>query len=83
MTTPPPGPLSRTDILEMLAPMGGPGSHEPNETIDSMELAWLVAQVETRYGVSLPLEDDELARMSTVDGAVDVLRSVLGGAVHG
>jgi hypothetical protein len=70
----------RQDILDMLAPLGGRSAHEPTESIDSMELAWLVQQVETRYHVSLPLADDELARMSTIDGAVDVLRTLLTGA---
>ena len=80
MTTTPP---DRQDILDMLAPLGGRSTLDASETIDSMELAWLVQQVETRYRVSLPLGDDELAQMSTVDGAVGVLRDVLGGAVHG
>jgi hypothetical protein len=79
MTTPP----DRQDILDMLAPLRGSAAFDSGETIDSMELAWLVQQVETRYRTSLPLGDDELARMSSVDGAVDVLRGVLGGAVHG
>ncbi len=79
MATPP----DRQDILDMLAPLGGRSTHDTSETIDSMELAWLVQQVETRYRVSLPLDDDDLAAMSTVDGAVDVLHGVLGGAVHG
>ena len=69
----------RQDIIDMLAPLGGRGTYDPGETIDSMELAWLVQQVETRYHVSLPLDDDELARMSTIDGAVDVLRDALAG----
>jgi hypothetical protein len=71
---------TRQDILDMLAPLGGHDLHDESGTIDSMELAWLVQQVETRYRVSLPLGDEELAAMSTVDGAVDVLREVLGGS---
>lgn len=43
------------------------------EQIDSLELAWLIHQVEQRYAVTLELDDDALARMSTVSGAVSVL----------
>ncbi len=66
----------------MIAPLGGRGNAETSESIDSMELAWLVQQVEQRYQVTLPLSDDELDRMSTIDGAVGVLHDVLGGAMH-
>jgi hypothetical protein len=47
------------------------------ERIDSMELAWLVHQVEQRYHVRLDLNDGQLGRMQTVSGAVDVLREVI------
>jgi hypothetical protein len=45
------------------------------EAIDSLELAWLIHQVEQRYG-ELDIDDDAIARMSTVTGAVDVLRDL-------
>jgi hypothetical protein len=45
------------------------------ERIDSMELAWLVHQVEQRYGVELG--DDHLDRIKTIDDAVAVLAEVL------
>ncbi|WP_433162323.1 acyl carrier protein [Kribbella sp. CA-247076] len=69
-TPPPPG---RDDIITWLAGLGErpPGA----ERIDSMELAWLVHQVEQRYGVELA--DDQLERMTTVDDAVAVLAEVL------
>ncbi|MFG1815593.1 acyl carrier protein [Kribbella sp. NPDC049174] len=69
-TPPPPG---RDDIITWLTGLGErpPGA----ERIDSMELAWLVHQVEQRYGVEL--SDDQLERMATVDDAVTVLAEVL------
>jgi len=69
-TPPPPG---RDDIITWLTGLGErpPGA----ERIDSMELAWLVHQVEQRYGVEL--SDDQLERMTTVDDAVAVLAEVL------
>jgi hypothetical protein len=76
VTTPP----EREDVLAMLAMLSGRDAAQPSETIDSMELAWLVQQVEQRNRVVLDLGDDELARMSTVDGAVGVLREALTGA---
>ncbi len=69
-TPPPPG---RDEIITWLTGLGErpPGA----ERIESMELAWLVHQVEQRYGVELP--DDQLERMTTVDDAVAVLAEVL------
>lgn len=46
------------------------------ESIDSLELAWLLHQLEQRYGIELELDDEQLARMSTISSALDVLRSV-------
>ena len=70
LTPPPPG---RAEIITWLTGLGErpPGA----ERIDSMELAWLVHQVEQRYGVEL--SDDQLERMTTVDDAVAVLTEVL------
>ena len=53
------------------------------ERIDSLELAWLVHQVEQRYGVVLDLDDDALLRMSTVTDAVAVLGEALADGAHG
>lgn len=51
------------------------------EEIDSLELAWLVHQLEQRYG-ELDIDDDMITRMSTVDGVVDVLAGLVG-PTHG
>ena len=67
----------RTDVVAMLATLGNREAAQVSDRIDSMELAWLIHQVEQRYGVSLDLDDDLLARMSTVDQAVDALRDVM------
>ena len=69
-TPPPPG---RAEILSWLTGLGErpPGA----ERLDSMELAWLVHQVEQRSGVEL--DDDQLARMTTVDDAVAVITEAL------
>lgn len=51
------------------------------EAIDSLELAWLVHQIEQRYGV-LDIDDEMIARMSTVTGVLDVLAELSVGSAH-
>lgn len=67
----------RAEVIDMLAAYGDRDPARVRETIDSLELAWLLHQVQQRYSVSLDLSDDELDGMSTVDGAVEVLGRVL------
>lgn len=73
MTMPP----DRDDVVAMLATYRDRAPEQIGERIDSLELAWLVHQVEQRYGLTLDVDDDELGRMSTVAGAVAVLGMVL------
>ncbi|OLF19328.1 acyl carrier protein [Actinophytocola xanthii] len=61
----------------MIAALDGRPVAEIGGQIDSMQLAWLVHQVEQRYGVEIELDDGQYARMSTVDGAVEVLREAI------
>ena len=70
----------RDDVVAMLAGLGARPVEDVPEQLDSMELAWLLHQVEQRYGVSMELDDGQLGRMGTVSGAVDVLRNVIGTA---
>jgi hypothetical protein len=65
----------------MLATYGHRQPAEVPEVIDSVELAWLIHQVEQRYG-ELDLDDDMIARMATVDGAVGVLMDLGIGSSH-
>ena len=55
---------------------------EVAERIGSLELTWLVTQVEARYGVTLDLSDEALDEMTTISGAVAALHDVLSGADH-
>jgi acyl carrier protein len=61
----------------MVASFGDRPVTEVGERIDSIQLAWLVHQVEQRYGVQLELDDAQYGRMSTITGAVEVLREAV------
>jgi hypothetical protein len=65
--------LGRDEVIAMLARFGDRRPAEVPEELGSLELTWLVDQVERRYGVVLDLDDDVFAGMSTVSGAVRVL----------
>jgi hypothetical protein len=69
--------VERDDVVAMLASYRDRSPADIGERVDSLELAWLVHQVEQRYGVVLDLDDGTLARMSTVTGAVTVLRDTM------
>ena len=74
MTAPLPGAsAARVEILEILAAYGDRSPDQVPEDIDSMELAWLVHQLDQRYGRALDAEDALLARMGTVSGVLEVL----------
>ena len=77
-----PGALDRSDVVAMLATYGDRQPEQVPEEIDSLELAWLIHQIEQRYG-ELDVDDDMLERMSTVSGAVDVLTDLRVGLSHG
>jgi hypothetical protein len=74
------GMLTRSEVVAMLATYGDRRPEQVPEAIDSLELAWLIHQVEQRYG-ALDIDDDAIARMVTVTGAVDVLRDLKIGSV--
>jgi acyl carrier protein len=69
------GTVERSEVIAMLATYRDRQPEQVPEAIDSLELAWLIHQVEQRYG-ELDIDDDAIARMSTVTGAVDVLRDL-------
>jgi hypothetical protein len=76
----PAGP-KRSDVVALLATFGDRRPEQVPEAIDSMELAWLIYQLEQRYG-ALDIDDDLLTRMTTVTGVVGVLTDLRIGASH-
>jgi acyl carrier protein len=75
------GVLQRSDVVAMLASYGDRQPEQVPEAIDSLELAWLIHQIEQRYG-PLDVDDDMLARMSTVTSVVDLLADLRVGSSH-
>jgi hypothetical protein len=71
-------PFSRSELIGLLASFAGRDVPATGDQIDSLELAWLVHQIEQRYGHPLDLSDDHLAQMSTVDGVLAVLDRLTG-----
>lgn len=67
----------RADVVSMLAAYGDRDPDEVGERLDSLELTWLLAQAERRYGVELDLTDEVFAAMTTVSGALDALRAAI------
>jgi hypothetical protein len=65
----------------MLASYGDRQPEQVPEAIDSLELAWLIHQIEQRYG-ALDVDDDMITKMSTVTGALAVLTDLRVGATH-
>jgi acyl carrier protein len=63
--------------------MGDRAPGEVTEEIGSLELAWLVSQVEDRYHTTLELDDAALEQMMTVSGAVATIHRMLEGAADG
>ncbi len=78
-----PAAPDRDEVIDMLAAFGQRSPDEVAEQIGSLELTWLITKVELRYGVTLELSDETMARMTTVSGAVIALADVLTGAEHG
>ena len=63
----------RDDVVAMLATYGERSPEEVPESVDSLELAWLIHQVEQRYGRPFDADDEALARMTSVSAVVEVL----------
>jgi acyl carrier protein len=65
--------LDRAEVLQMLQSLNERSQVPDRERLSSMEVAWLVHQVEQRYGRQLDLDDDQLNQLRTVSDAVAVL----------
>jgi acyl carrier protein len=80
---PPRQPPGHSEVIEILAALGDRAPDQVAEEIGSLELAWLVSQVEERYGTTLDLDDEALWQMKTVSGAVTTIHQMLAGTEDG
>jgi hypothetical protein len=72
----------RGEVVALLATYGDRRPEQVPETVDSLELAWFVHQLQERYGRPFDVDDEVLARMTTVTEVVRVLEE-LGYEVEG
>jgi acyl carrier protein len=75
--------FGREEVVSILAAFGDRKPDEVSEQIDSLELTWLITIVEQRYALTLDLDDEEMAQMRTITGAIAVFREALVGAEYG
>jgi acyl carrier protein len=66
---------SRDSVIAILAAHANSPRAAVPEQIDSLGVAWLVYEAERRFGIALDLDDEVLASMSTVTGAVETLQA--------
>jgi acyl carrier protein len=79
----PPEPPGREEVVTILAKLGDRTPDDVTEQIGSLEVAWLISEVEQQYHVTLDLSDESLAQMVTVSGAVATLAGLLPGVPDG
>ncbi|MFF1903736.1 acyl carrier protein [Kitasatospora sp. NPDC058218] len=67
----------RAEVLAILAAFGQRAADTVPEELGSLELTWLIAEFEQRYGIEPDLDDERFEAIRTVDDAVDVLRAAV------
>ncbi|MFB7907157.1 acyl carrier protein [Kitasatospora sp. NPDC056076] len=73
-----PGALpDRAEVMTMLAAFGQRAADTVPEELGSLELTWLIAEFEQRYGIQLDLDDEHFGAVRTVDDATELLRSTV------
>lgn len=66
--------------MTLLARFGNRPPGQVDEHIGSLELTWLLAELEQEHDRALELTDHQYASVRTIDEAVEVLSAVLGEA---
>jgi acyl carrier protein len=72
-------PPTRAEVIAVLAELGDRAAADVTERIGSLEVAWLISQLEQRYDTTLELSDEAFQQMETVTGAVVTLQDLLPG----
>jgi hypothetical protein len=78
-----PEPPGREEVVTILAKLGDRAPGDVTEQIGSLEVAWLISEVEQQYRVTLELSDEALAQMVTISGAVATLADLMSGVPDG
>jgi acyl carrier protein len=73
---------NRESVIAIIAAHANRPPDSVPELIDSLGVAWLVYEAERRFGIFLELDDEMLAQLSTVDGAVEVLQAAWRQGAH-
>jgi acyl carrier protein len=76
-------PPDRAEVLAMLATFGDRSPEAVQDDLGSLELTWLIAEFEQRYGLELDLSDERIDTIRTVDDATEVLREAVTGTAVG
>ncbi|WNI19413.1 acyl carrier protein [Actinacidiphila sp. ITFR-21] len=69
--------LSREQVVTMLARFGDRAPEQLDEHIGSLELTWLLAELEQEHDVEIDLTEHQFDSVHTIDDAVAVLSAVL------
>ncbi|KQV12058.1 MULTISPECIES: hypothetical protein [unclassified Kitasatospora] len=72
----------RAEVLTVLAQFHDRSAEAVDEELGSLELTWLIAEFEQRYG-DLELPDEAVDAVRTVTDAVELLRTAVGPAGRG
>jgi len=67
-------------VVTLLARFGNRPPEQVDEHLGSLELTWLLAELEQEHDIALDLTEHQFASMRTIDEAVEVLSAVLGEA---
>ncbi|MEV7353906.1 acyl carrier protein [Kitasatospora sp. NPDC091276] len=67
----------RAEVRAMLAAFGQRAADTVPDDLGSLELTWLIAEFEQRYGIQVDLDDDRFGAIRTVDDATELLRSAV------
>jgi hypothetical protein len=78
----PGGPLDADAVVRILAAFGDRSPDQVDDVVGSLELTWLIAELEQDYDVVIDLTAAELDAIHTVSDAARVLGTALGPAPH-
>jgi uncharacterized protein related to proFAR isomerase len=70
-------PLDPAEIIRMLAAFGDRSPADVDDVVGSLELTWLIAEIEQRHHVVIDLGTDDLDAVHTVTDASRVLGALL------